>query len=173
MDYRIVEKPAFEVIAKTERTISDKIVQGVIAKETWENFWWDVWDTFNREKRYEFIKKLTGGKPGQITGADFLGVTALSGNMEDFSFATGFEKIGIDVPDSYEVINSPAATWEVFDSIGALPNALHDMQDRVFLEWFPSTGYEHDDKPELEVYLPGDRNSENYRCQYWLPVVKR
>jgi len=27
-------------------------------------------------------------------------------------------------------------------------------------------------KPELEVYLPGDRESEDYRCQYWIPVVK-
>ena len=173
MDYRIVEKPAFEIIARTERTISDKITQGVIPQETWENFWWDVWDTFNREKRYEHFRKLTGGKPGLITGADFLGITTLSDNMDEFSYAIGIENSGIDIPEDYEVIRIPAATWAVFESVGPLPRAIHDLEDRVFIEWFPSTGYEHDNKPELEVYLPGDRSSENYRCQFWEPVVKK
>jgi AraC family transcriptional regulator len=84
MEYKIVEKPAFEIIARTERTISDKIVQGVIAQETWEKFWWDVWETFNREKRHEYFKEPTGGKPGQVTGAEFLGITTLSDNMRNF-----------------------------------------------------------------------------------------
>ena len=64
-------------------------------------------------------------------------------------------------------------TWAVFESRGAFPKALHDLQDRVFREWFPSTGYEEDRKPELEVYLPGDREKEDYRCQYWVPIIKK
>ncbi len=173
MDYKIIEKPAFEIIAKTERTLPDKIMNGVITPETWEKFWWDVWETFNRENRYEYLQKLTGGKPGQITGADFLGITTLSDNMEEFSYAIGFESNGIDLPEGYELIRIPAASWAVFDSRGVLPGAIHDLEDRVFIEWFPSTGYEHDNKPELEVYLPGDRSSEDYRCQFWEPVVKK
>lgn len=173
MEYKIVEKPAFEIIAKTERTISDKIINGVILPETWEKFWWDVWDAFNREKRYEEFRKLTGGRPGQVTGAEFLGITTLSDNMEEFSYAIGFENNGIDVPEGYDIIRIPAAAWAVFESKGAVPKAIHDLEDRVFIEWFPSTGYEHDNKPELEIYLTGDRSSEEYRCQFWEPVVKK
>lgn len=173
MEYKIVEKPAFDIIAKIERTISDKIIHGVIAQETWENFWWDVWDTFNREKWYEEFRKLTGGKPGKVTGAEFLGITTLSENMEEFSYEIGFENDGIDVPEGYEKVQIPTATWAVFESKGAVPKAIHDLEDRVFIEWFPSTGYEHDNKPELEIYLPGDRSSEEYRCQFWEPVVKK
>ena len=173
MEYKIVEKPALEIIARTERTISDKIMNGVIAPETWEKFWWDVWETFNREKRYEYFQKLTGGKPGQVTGAEFMGVTTLSENMEEFSYAIGFENNGIDVPEGYEIIQIPASSWAVFESKGAVSKAIHDLEDRVFIEWFPSTGYEHDNKPELEIYLPGDRSSEEYRCQFWEPIVKK
>ena len=77
------------------------------------------------------------------------------------------------MPADYEVISIPAATWAVFESIGPLPKAIHDLEDEVFIEWFPSTGYEHDAKPELEVYLPGDPKSQDYRCQFWEPVVKK
>ena len=51
--------------------------------------------------------------------------------------------------------------------------ALHDLEDKVFTEWFPSTGYEHDNKPEMEIYLPGDPNAPDYRCQFWEPVIKK
>ena len=39
-------------------------------------------------------------------------------------------------------------------------------------EWFPSTGYEHDAKPELEIYFPEDPRSKVMHCQVWIPVVK-
>ena len=68
---------------------------------------------------------------------------------------------------------SVAATWAVFESTGPLPKAIHDLEDKIFIEWFPSTGYEYDDKPQLEVFLPGDRESEDYRCQVWMPVIKK
>lgn len=173
MDYRIIEKPAFEVVGKSKR-VSTKIVQNfVISPEIWEKFWWEFWDEFYRDKRYESLEKLTRGKPGRITGAGYLGVITIENNMEGFSYAVGVEKPDMAVPAGFEVIHIPAATWAVFESTGPLPKAIHDVEDRIFLEWFPSTGYEHDDKPELEVYLPGNRESEDYRCQVWMPIVKK
>lgn len=67
----------------------------------------------------------------------------------------------------------PAATWAIFDSVGPVPGAIQDVTRKIFQEWFPSTGYEHDAKPELEVYLPGDPNSPDYLCQVWMPIVKK
>ncbi|MGD9142960.1 MAG: effector binding domain-containing protein [Dehalococcoidia bacterium] len=93
--------------------------------------------------------------------------------MESFTYATGIEKPDGPLPAGYEVVQIPAATLAVFESIGPLPKAIHDLEDKVFIEWFLATGYEHATKPELEVYLPGDPKSQDYRCQFWEPVIKK
>jgi AraC family transcriptional regulator len=173
MDYRIIEKPAFDVVARSEKISAQIVNKFVIVPEDWEKFWWGYWDEFYRDKRDESLEKLTGGKPGPITGARYLAVTTIENGMESFSYAVGTEKPDGPVPAGYEVIHIPAATWAVFESTGALPKAIHDLEDKIFIEWFPSTGYEHAPQPELEVYLPGDPNSQDYRCQYWMPIIKK
>ncbi|HEY96853.1 MAG TPA: AraC family transcriptional regulator [Dehalococcoidia bacterium] len=173
MDYRIVEKPAFEVIAKPQSISAEIVHKWVIIPEDWEKFWWDYWEAFFREKRGESLDKMSGGKPGLVTGARYLAITTIDSDIKSFSYAVGIEKPDGPLSAGYEVITIPAATWAVFESIGPLPKAIHDLEDKVFTEWFPSTGYEHDTKPELEVYLPGDTNSQDYRCQFWEPVVKK
>jgi predicted transcriptional regulator YdeE len=70
----------------------------------------------------------------------------------------------------FEKMTIPAATWAVFDC--TLDN-LQEVTKRIFSEWFPSTGYEHDPKPELEIYLPEDPRSKVMHCQIWIPIVKK
>jgi AraC family transcriptional regulator len=93
--------------------------------------------------------------------------------MEGFTYGIGVEKPDKAVPAGFDVIHIPAATWAVFESIGPMPKAIQDVTVRIFQEWFPSTGYEHDAKPELEVYLSGDTSSQDYRCQVWMPIIKK
>jgi AraC family transcriptional regulator len=57
-------------------------------------------------------------------------------------------------------------------AIGTIPDAIQTVWKKIFEEWFPSTGYEHANKPELEVYLPGDMDSEDYVSEIWVPVVR-
>jgi AraC family transcriptional regulator len=173
MDYKIIEKPAFDVIVKSEKISAEIVHKFVIIPEDWEKFWWDYWEKFYKEKRGESLEKLSEGKPGPVTGARYLAVTIIDSGMKSFSYAVGIEKPDGPLPEDYEVISIPEATWAVFESIGPLPQAIHDLEDKVFIEWFPSTRYEHDTKPEIEVYLPGDPKSQDYRCQFWEPVVKR
>ncbi|MEN6312844.1 MAG: GyrI-like domain-containing protein [Clostridiaceae bacterium] len=41
---------------------------------------------------------------------------------------------------------------------------------RIFPEWFPTSGYEHADAPEFEMYYrAGD---DKYIAEVWIPVVK-
>ena len=47
-----------------------------------------------------------------------------------------------------------------------------DWQERVFGEWFPTSGDEHAGGPELEVYPPGDNTSPDDYREAWIPVVK-
>jgi AraC family transcriptional regulator len=66
----------------------------------------------------------------------------------------------------------PAATWAVFASRGPLPGAIQGVWKRIYAEWFPTSGYEHADAPDLEVYPMGDTRATDYTCEIWLPVRK-
>jgi AraC family transcriptional regulator len=54
-----------------------------------------------------------------------------------------------------------------------MPGAIQKVWERIFQEWFPATGYEHAEAPELEVYPDGNTAAEDYRCEVWIPVVKK
>ena len=165
MDYRIIEKPAFDVVGKARKFTT---VNG-------ENFIKipQFWDEFIQAKHYDVLMKLTQGKTGPVTGADSLGVCIGIGGMEEFTYGIGVEKPEKAVPAGFDIIHIPAATWAIFESIGPMPKAIQDVTKQIFEEWFPSTGYEHAAKPELEVYLPGDTSSPEYRCQVWIPIIKK
>ncbi len=175
VDYKIIEKPAFEVIGKLKREATSGPTERklVIDPDTWNKNWFGIWEEFGRTKHGEELEKITRGKPGPVTGAVYLSVCEVSDKVEEYTYTIGVEKPGTEVPEGYGVIRIPASTWAVFEAVGPFPETINKMQDRVFLEWFPSTGYEHAGTPELEIYPPGDRSSKEYRCQYWLPVLKK
>ncbi|WP_411764328.1 GyrI-like domain-containing protein [Bacillus atrophaeus] len=55
-----------------------------------------------------------------------------------------------------------------------LPGSVQQTWDRIFSEWFPSTGYEHAEAPELEAYpASGDIHASDHRTEIWIPVVKK
>ncbi|MBN2238912.1 MAG: GyrI-like domain-containing protein [Dehalococcoidales bacterium] len=173
MDYKVVDKPAFEVIVRSEKYNTEIYENYTIHPEVWDGFWWQTWEEFYREKRDETLKELVAGKTGPVTGSAYLAVITIDEGTGDFSYGTGIENTNGEIPEGYRVVKIPAATWAVFTSKGPVPKEIHDLGDRIFREWFPSIGYEHDSAPELEVYLPGDRNSADYLCEVWMPVVKK
>ena len=76
------------------------------------------------------------------------------------------------LPKGYISATIPSATWAVFESMGKLPEAIQDITRRIFSEWMPSTGYQHDCAPELEIYPAGDIYSSDYRCEVWIHIKK-
>ena len=160
MDYKLIEKPAFDVVGKARKFTT---VQG-------ENFIKipQFWNEFMKDKSWDTLMKVSGGKEGKITGGGSLGVCI--GNEENFSYAIGVEKPDKAVPSNFDVFHIPAATWAVFDC--TLDN-LQDITKRIYSEWFPSTGYEHAAAPEIEVYLPGDFANTAMKCQIWIPIIKK
>ncbi len=179
MDYRIIEKPAFDAVGKARKFTTVNGENLVKIPQFWDEF---IHDTNGEEVLMELIQR----EQGPVTGAIELGICVgegvkegwwespkLSAGYEGFIYAIGAEKPDKPVPKGFEVFHIPAATWAIFDSVGPMPKAIQDVTARIFQEWFPSTGYEHDTKPELEVYLPGDPNDQSYLCQIWIPIVKQ
>lgn len=160
MDYKIVEKDAFQVIGKGIRTST---VNGENHRKIPK-----FWDESNSNG---FVKELEKdcGSMG-IIGAcmDF------DATQEKLSYLICAEKNGQAIQADWEEKNIPASTWAVFESVGAMPDAMPKTWERIFSEWFPSTGYEHAGGPELEVYpTTGDTTADDYRCEVWIPIVKK
>ena len=159
MDYKIVQKEAFRVIGKAFK-VSTR--EGENLKKIPE-FW---------------IECKSNGTCERICSIDnrqnMLGICMdFESDKEQFSYMIAIEDVNKSKDTGFETREIPAATWAVFTSIGPMPHALQKVWERIFQEWFPSTGFEHADAPELEVYLPGDPSSQDYKCEVWIPIVKK
>ncbi|AVP65361.1 AraC family transcriptional regulator [Clostridium botulinum] len=100
-----------------------------------------------------------------------LGISAcMNGEDFDYYIAVATDK---EVPNGmYEYI-VPECTWAIFESIGPLPEALQNLQKRIVTEWLPTSGYEYANVPDIEVYPEGNPQSEDYKCEAWLPIIKK
>ena len=159
MKHKFVEKEAFEIVGKGIKvTTVNGENQRVIPA-----FW-------NESNGNGFSDELANycGPLG------FLGVcTEFDPVQQEFTYVIAAEKSRDDFPADWEVWEIPAATWAVFESVGPMPYSIQQVWHDIFAEWFPTSGYEHADAPEIEVYPEGDTTDENYRCEVWIPVIKK
>lgn len=99
-----------------------------------------------------------------------LGVsTCMDGQNLDYYIAVATTK---DTPENMSEYIIPEGTWAIFECIGAMPTAIQTLQKRIITEWLPTSGYEYANAPDIEVYFDGDQQSENYKCEVWLPIQK-
>jgi AraC family transcriptional regulator len=164
MDYRIVGKGEFTVIGK-----SKKFTDQEDGAENIPKFWGEL----KSSGLYgTMVHSICRGKTGAVTDGESLGIC--KGEGEGFSYIIGVEKPDGEIPDGFEIISIPAATWAVFESTGPMPGAIQSLWKRIYEEWFPSTGYEQAGIAlDFEVYMPGDMDSTDYRSQIWIPIVKK
>ncbi len=161
MDYRIVEKNAFQVIGKAIETTS---VEGENSRDIPK-----FWQESNQNGTVDRLISLAG-RPDAILGI------CMDMVMENSTFTYMIavdNKTGVEAPEGFVVREIPAHTWAVFTSIGPMPHAIQEIWRRVFQEWFPATGYEHAGGSEMELYPEGYVNADDYRCEVWVPIVKK
>jgi AraC family transcriptional regulator len=159
MDYRIVEREAFQVVGKA-KTISTK--DGVNFKQVPQ-----FWQEYRRDQIEERL--VPYGKTGNCLGI----CMDMDMKQEQFVYLIAVESDRASESPEFVTRTIPASTWAVFTSVGPLPEAIQKVWDRIWQEWFPATGYEHAGTAELEVYLPGDAAAADYRSEVWIPVVKK
>lgn len=76
------------------------------------------------------------------------------------------------VPEGMFAYEVPASTWAIFECKGPMPTSIQTMQRRIMTEWFPNSGYQYTDAPDIEQYTDGDQSSEDYITYIWVPVQK-
>jgi AraC family transcriptional regulator len=165
LDYQIIEKPSFHVVGKAIR-VSTK--DGAQMKRIPE-----FWGECNRDG---FLAGLTpqAAPQGVVVAGAVLGICMeFRKDLQEFTYMIAVEAAGEATPAGLVRKEIPAAAWAVFESVGAMPDAIQAVWGRIFSEFFPSTQYEHADGPELEVYPRGDVTSDTYQCAVWIPIVKK
>jgi AraC family transcriptional regulator len=127
------------------------------------------WDTLMADGRCDALcAKGAGSRLG------------VCGVCHSFDMNTGrfVYAVAIETPESVQGLPRdceqflvPASTWAKFTCRGPLHPNLHETIQRIFSEWFPSSGREHAGTAEIEFYPPGlDTNSPDYWCEYWVPL---
>lgn len=167
MEYRIEEKDEIHLLGVVKQINRQ-------SANTTSNNWkeslgevWHIWEDFFRnidKKLYDhklyrnpmwqmgFTKTLENGETLLAIGAE------------------AKEDILTDL-DTYVI---PANKWAVFTVKGSLNGKDHPMNamwTRITTEWLPTFGYKRAADYELEIFPPGDTNSDDYTCEIWVPII--
>ena len=162
MNYRIVEREAFNLCGIT----TEISVAGGQNYVTIPRFWED-----NMENgAIDGLKRALGLKAdGHLKAALY--------NFREgvFSYMICSEGPQSGTPEGYAALSVPSLTWAVFTTPEhdeeKTTEEIQSIWKRIFPEWFPASGYEHADGPELEVYYSSD--SGKSVAEVWIPVMKK
>ena len=158
MDYRIEKKEAFTVLANAG------FFPYAEAKKAVPQFW---------------QQHFSEGKSKTVMGV--FGI-----NIDEKMGQDTFEYLIADpcdpakeAPEGFVVKTIPSFNWAVFPCRGSMPDALQDVNTKIFSEWLPAlkeyefaAGYcvEYYDDPAK--YAKGTMD-ENYYCEIWIPVKQK
>lgn len=158
MDYRIEKKAAFTVLANA------KTFRYENAKEVIPGFWQEHFQS---------------GKGQKVMGTYGINIDEEMGK-DTFEYLIADPcKEGTSAPEGFVVKTIPEFTWAVFPCKGAMPDALQDVNSKIFTEWLPAlneyefaAGYcvEYYDDPRK--YTKGTMD-DNYYCEIWIPVKEK
>ncbi|PAE98442.1 AraC family transcriptional regulator [Shouchella clausii] len=146
MNYRFVEKEAFTVVGKKETVASSGTE---FNPKLWEHL----------EEIEEKIKPFDNTS---FSGILHVSLTNENGDV-DYYVATATTK---PFPKELEQLEISPQTWAVFQVAGEMPTALLKTWERVYTEWFPTSGYELTKAPE---FVKGN----DTKTEIWVPVRKK
>lgn len=152
MDYRIITKSAFQILAMTRTFQSEKSFSDL------PQFWTEY---------------FTKGYAQTVEGT--FGVCRQESlDSVDFQYSIGCEySQGMCIPEGFGVIPIPASTWAVFKSVGPMPDAIQDVWKRIYSEWLPQAEYDRIQQYDLEKYTSGNNQAKDYISEVWIPIKKK
>jgi AraC family transcriptional regulator len=163
MNYRIVEKAPFQLVGFKKRvSILFEGVNPEIMKMT-ELLTFDV------------IKQLKAISNVEPTGIITASTNFSEGRMQEKGELDHYIGVATLSNETYgfDVLQIAAYTWAVFESIGPFPKTLQDIWGRIYSEWFPSSGYEAIEGPEILWNESPDTSNPKYRSELWIPVKRK
>lgn len=159
MNYEVRQEPASRLVGR-EWDVSTRDGENF---RTIPGYWEETMKDGSLQKLMELAK------PDGLFAGACLGVAFDIDDANDrLKYMIGVESDQRDLPPGWSAREVPAMTYAIFKDQGSpLPKAIERTLTRIFQEWFPSTKYEHDDGPEIEVY------HDESRYEIWIPVVTK
>lgn len=162
MDYKIIEKNAFDIIEKVEaHTVENSENAKSIP---------DFWMRSHNDGTVKTLLDTTTDRT-YIFGVCY-GNLPENAKTFDYSIAAKCDNNTV-VPEGFRKNTIPARTWAVFECKGAMPNAMQDMWHKIISEFFPTSGYQPTYEMDIETYTDGNMGSPDYRSEIWVPVIKK
>jgi AraC family transcriptional regulator len=163
MDYRIIEKPSFDLIGNG--------VKFGVANKEFKDKGRSFFRKYVATKEYQTLCNLTEGKFGMITGTHVMSVYLPNelGTMDPFINVLGIEKNDSMDTTGFEIYHIPASTYAEFNCNLTTSAATNK---RIYSEWFPSTGYERDNKPDIAAFFQVPWCKTIY-VRWWIPIIKK
>ncbi|ACQ54870.1 AraC family transcriptional regulator [Clostridium botulinum] len=137
--------------------------------------------TKNIDENFKFVPKLweKSAEDGSIDNIvslmnedsnGMLGVSVCMDSLDNWEYyiATKTDK---DAPKGMHEYIIPAGTWAVFPGEGPMPKSIQEIEKRIITEWFPTSGYEYADAPDIELYL--NQDPTNAKFEVWIPIRKK
>ena len=160
MDFRIEKKGSFKIIGYACADANGSDWTRFMAdynKQLWNGSEWNGPDSYYRAPFWQvgaYKFKTKENENGCIIGAELGNKSVLNG---------------------MDVETVPAATWTVFTITSKSGGKeAGEAYARIFSEWFPTSQYtRNENAPTLEVYLPGDANSDLYQWEVWVPILSK
>lgn len=156
MNYRIEQKEAFRIVGVSQPLYSEIEKNFEIVPQMWQKAATD--GTVQR------LASMMDSEPKGILGISVCGCT------EEWRYwiAAASTQAAGDTLEEYTV---PSFTWALFSGAGQCPQAIQELEQRIMTEWLPTSGYEYDNGPDVEVYFSPDPQNAQY--EVWIPVVKK
>ncbi|MGX9756905.1 AraC family transcriptional regulator [Clostridioides difficile] len=156
MNYRIEKKEAFRIVGVSQHLHTELEKNFEIVPKMWQQSALDG-----------TIQKLLPMMNSQPKGV--LGVSVCNDSEEWKYFISVASTESIDDKlDEYTIL---PFTWAIFSGEGQCPQAIQELEKRIVTEWLPTSGYEYDNGPDIELYLNPD--PQNAKFEVWVPVIKK
>lgn len=111
------------------------------------------------------LQRLLGLMSGEPKGV--LGVSSFD---PDTGLGRYYIAVASEDAGEFESFTVPAADWAIFTGSGTY-QSIQKLEQRIFTEWLPTSGYDYGEAPDIEVYLNPDPQNAQY--EVWVPVTKR
>ena len=128
MNYRIEKKDAFRVVGVSSPMETDMEKNFSVIPLFWEKC-----------LSNGTIEKLCG-----IMDENRKGVLGISKCVCDEGWKYYIAVFAGGSCEGFETLDIPSRTWAVFEGSGKSPEAIQELEKRIFTEWLPSSGYEYD-----------------------------
>ncbi len=164
LEYKIVEKPEFRVLGKSQEFSFEKFVaEGP-----------EFWKQYVGSDEYKSLLTLNMGLGGEVTQAPLLSVyfPDEQGRRQTFTDVLGIESLSEVTSDEFSTHIVPTATYAEFS---CTYQSSMKTNKYIYGEWFTATGYQRDgSKPDVLAYFPLPfRPMKEMLLRWWIPVVKK